>query len=165
MPTPPSVSPDYTVVGGAGTFNTWGQMRTPLMSDNVPSGFISIGTNCVDYLGGFQTSAGNGLMRTPYGWTTSTPHNLTASLYSVPSTQLKIGFLVGASTYGPIDNDDRQQLIGQVVSLTLYNSMGGSTGTTVTLNSDSFDYPNYQIFGGAAPGGIEMNSVTAFNAF
>jgi hypothetical protein len=130
MPLPPLTS-DYYVVGGAG-ISTWGKLRCTL--GNQAQNFTA-STYAIDFLGGFKSAEGNGFLRLDF--------DIALIFYRQPPFVYVSGsqfYLENADLYGMISNEDRDQLIGEDVTVT-----GGSGPFAMT--SAAFDTS-----GGQTPG-------------
>lgn len=146
MPLPP-LTPDYYVVGGAG-ISTWGKLRCTL--GNQAQNFTA-STYAIDFLGGFKSTEGNGFLRLDF--------EVALIFYRQPPFLYISGsqfLLENASLYGMISNEDRNQLLGEDVTVT-----GGSGPFAIT--SDAFTNPAGQSSGiGGSDPILTIGKLTAF---
>lgn len=149
MPTPPTVTPDYVVIGADGTYaSTWGALRCTF--GNMAQDY-SASTHDVTYNSGFMSSEGNGLIR-------NDPYVMRVLFYFQPLFTYD-GFnfkLENADLYGLIPDDVRDELIGENVTVT-----AGSGPFAITIDAFTLAIGQSVTVGGGGPI-VSIGKLTAF---
>lgn len=165
----PTLIKDYEVIGGGSNIalSSWGKLRGAISDYHYSDLYVS--DFSLEYKKGFITTAGNGLIRTEFAWGPSlfTIPNFEGFDYSfAPDGTLNFASHYLGSTSGTICDDDRAQLIGESVNLTLYSS-GTSSTASLTIAHNAFDDPpKYQEFAGYSNDGApKINSIGKLTAF
>lgn len=146
--------------------STWGALRSIIFNGTLSgSGVASYGSHNIEYENGFKTTAGNGFIRTDYSalyFNAAVPisgPNFVASGVSPSPARSRFEssyFFRGAgSSSGMIVAEDRAQLTGQTAVL--------SSGS-ITINSDAFVGPNYQVYTAYNPAEV-ISSIGKLTAF
>lgn len=159
MPTPPSVTPDYLVIGGSLAYSSWAKLRG-IISDYNYSDYVVDGAHSLTYNKGFMTTDGNGLIRTEWAWgSTFNMPNFEAFDYNLTDSKLNFASGYHATVAGTICNDDRDELVGQTVTMTI-TPLGVPTSYSLTITTDAFDNPpKYQEFSASSLLYPEINSI------
>lgn len=140
--------------------STWGALRSVIYDGDL-SPLDDGGPHNAGYAHGYKTTEGNGLIRTDLGYlyqsygTADGPNFFISASGPYPYLLAQFGSNQATSASGYFVNEDRAQLIGETVTF---------TGGTVTMTSDAFDYPYYQIFAntGVPNPLISIGKLTAF---
>jgi hypothetical protein len=129
-----------TIIGGSYAYSTWAKLRTPIANWSISGSPVDQYDHSVDYLQGFRTTDGNGLL---------------ASRWQTPGFNLDSGgyFWSPGHDVSPIWTDKQKaQLIGESVS---------SSGSPFNISSSVFVSPWYQYASGANP----ISSIGKLTAF
>jgi len=160
MPTAPTYTRTTTFVGGStGSPSTWGALRSVIYNRTLSGSPIAssggVGGHTVDYDHGFQTTNGNGLIRTEGGFlylgTAGSGPNFNA--YITSGINAKFSSDYEASALGWITNEDRAQLTGETVAL--------SSGS-ITMAASAFVSPFQTFTASSTPTINTIGKLTAF---
>ena len=119
-----------TIIGGTYAYSTWAKLRSPIANWSITGSPVDQYDHSVDYLQGFRTTEGNGLL---------------ATTWQMPGFNLdSSGFFwsPGADFNFIWTDKQKTQLIGESVS---------SSGTPFSITSAVFVSPWYQSTSGANP--------------
>lgn len=154
MPTPPTVTPDYTVIGDTSAYSTWGKMRTPIGKNSPYAGGTTKteGPYSADYDFGFTASDGSLFRTSPFFVVTDPPPRFVYD--DLGATGQFYMWAAGLTDGNLLTQDDFDQLAGETVTL---------TGGSFTLSTDAWTTPpGYQTVGGTLGTISTIGKLTAF---
>ena len=125
-----------TLIGDTSTYSTWAILRTAIDNESVGGSPVNLSSHNIEFLKGFYTTAGNGLIRTNY------TQQLT---FAMPSFNLDSGgtfWSPNADINFIWTDEDKAQLIGEDVT---------NAGTTFAITSNAFNGYPWQITSGSDP--------------
>jgi len=135
------------LIGDSATYSTWAVLRTPIANDSIGGTPANQYSHNIDYLQGFYTTAGNGLIATSY---------TKALTFTMPAFNLDVTgiFWSPNADINYIWTDaQKTQLIGEAVV---------NAGTTFNIDVTAFGPSPYQVTAGGVDPITSIGKLTAF---
>jgi hypothetical protein len=135
------------VIGDSATYSTWAALRTPIANDSIGGSPANQYSHSIDYLQGFYTTEGNGLIATTY---------TLALTFAMPAFNLDISgtFWSPNADINYIWTDaQKTELVGEAVA---------NAGTPFNINVTAFGASPYQVTAGGVDPIYTIGKLTAF---